>query len=401
MRIYIVYRHYWPDTTSYARILRSIAERLADDGHEVTVFAAQPNYNDIKHEKRPLVEHVGGVRIIRMPLLWERKSVIASRILNSGLFMTGSLLYGLAKERPDLIMTVSTPPVFMGATARVLAGLKGTKYLYHCQDLYPEIGLLGGKFGRGVIHSVMQKAEFGTRRNADALVVLSDDMADAVTGAGSTGNNVEVLTNFLLEQYTPPPDLPGPLQRAPGTFRVLFAGNMGVFQGLDTVIQAAHMLADEPDIQFLFLGQGLAKEGLMRDAGELKGKTVFFHDYVPVETAVKVMEESDLGLVPLQPEVYKYAFPSKTMMLLAAGLPVLVVVEDASQLGQLVRERRIGWTAPPGDAERMAAAIREAFEQRSDAAALRARALEASDLEFGRERLLDRWSALIQDLGSR
>ena len=133
----------------------------------------------------------------------------------------------------------------------------------------------------------------------------------------------------------------------------------------------------------------------------VKGAMERLDELLDEETAVKVMEESDLGLVPLQPEVYKYAFPSKTMMLLAAGLPVLVMVEVVSALGQLVRERRIGWTAPPGDAEKMAAAIMEAYEQRANGAALRQRALDAADLEFGRERLLDRWSELIERLGSR
>ena len=66
MEVYIIYRHYWPDITAYARLLRSIAERIAADGHHVTVFSAQPSYNDVRQQRRPFRERVNGVEIIRM-----------------------------------------------------------------------------------------------------------------------------------------------------------------------------------------------------------------------------------------------------------------------------------------------------------------------------------------------
>ena len=395
MRIYIIYRHYWPDNTSYARILRSIAERFARDGHDVTVFAAQPSYNDIRQAQRPMREVVGGVTIIRAPLLWERKSFLPSRVANSALFMLGSLLYGVGSERPDLVMTVSTPPAFMGATARLLAGLRRTNYLYHTQDLHPEIGVIGDKLREGWFYEVMRRIELATCRNATAVVVLSEDMADSVRARGYAGDNVHVLNNFLLEQYEAVHELPKALEPREGKFRVLFAGNLGVFQGLEHVMEAAHLVADEPNIEFLFLGEGLAKAGLMKDAKDLLGKTVWFHDQVSVETAVRVMEQSDLGLVPLQPDVYKYAYPSKAMMLLSAGLPVLVVVEDTSQLSKFVAQQRIGWTCPPKNARAIATAIREAFARRHEIATQRAKARSVAEREFGRDALLHRWSELV------
>ena len=104
MKILIIYRHYWPDATSYAWILKAVAERLARDGHEVTVYAAQPSYNDLGLPPRPADETVGGVRVVRRALPPERKTRLWTRVRGTVLFLGGALAFALRMARIDLVL---------------------------------------------------------------------------------------------------------------------------------------------------------------------------------------------------------------------------------------------------------------------------------------------------------
>ena len=399
MKILVIYRHYWPDSAPYAAILKEILERLVQDGHSVTVFSAQPSYNNISKGRRPMAESIGGVKVLRMPLAWEKKSIFATRLLNTGLFLGGGLLFGLTRKQVDLAMTGSTPAIVSGGVTSLLKHIRGTPFLYHCQDLHPEAAIFGGKLDRGVMSRLMMFVEKLSHKAASSVVVLSEDMARTVRERGLPGDNISVVNNFAVAgQVDTAPELPLPLSKQPGVFRVIFAGNHGVFQGLETVIEAAHMLAAEEMIHFQLIGEGQAKGRLIEQAGQLVGRTVFFHPYVQPEVAFRVMQESDLALVPLLPNVYKVAYPSKTMTCLAAGLPVLVSVEPDCALAEFVKKERVGWVCPPMDAGAMARTILEAFQARHNGGGCRERALDVASRHFGKDVVLGRWSDLINDL---
>jgi colanic acid biosynthesis glycosyl transferase WcaI len=399
LRVYIIYRHYWPDATTYAGVLKLIAERWAADGHEVTAFSAQPSY--MTRARRPWSETVSGVRVVRMPLLWEWRSLLISRMVNSALFLTGALLYGLIRRRPDLVMTVSTPPAFMGFTALLLSRLRRTRYLYHCQDLHPEGAVLGKKLRKGLIYRVMMWMEKATHRRAAAVVVLSEDMANTVRARGLPGDNIHVLNNFMVGLPQDEASVPETLARPPGDiYRVLFAGNHSVFQGLEHVIEAAKILREQENILFQFVGEGVAKAKLIEQAGELVGRTVFFHPYVSPEVILQVARQSDVGLIPLEPGMYTVAYPSKTMMLLRAGLPLLVAVEPQSELVRFVCEQGVGWTCPPRDPDALASAVLQGYRQRDCVEGMRERCQAVAEECFGIDANLDKWSELIRGMNT-
>jgi len=146
MQILSIYRHYWPDTTPYARTLRSIAERWVQDGHGVTVFTGQPSYNDISQKKQPWREKFNGVNIIRVPLLPERKKIKWLRLINFMIFLAQAILHVLTENKYELVVVHSHPPVFMGFTGRLINIIRKIPYIYHCQDIHPEGALIAGHF---------------------------------------------------------------------------------------------------------------------------------------------------------------------------------------------------------------------------------------------------------------
>lgn len=399
MKILVIYRHYWPDATSYAWILKAVAERLASDGHEVTVYTAQPSYNDLGLDERPRLETVGGVRIIRQSLPPEKKTRLWTRLLNMVLFLAGSVFHTLRSPRCDLVLVNTTPAILQGATARLIKLLRGIPYIYNCQDLHPEAGLYGGKFKQGLFYRFLAWVDKQTVRDAAAAVALSQDMVDTIRGRGLEDGNISVINNMIIREATGAGAVvPSSLEVRSGVFRVIFAGNLGQFQGLESIVEAAHQLADHEDIEFLFLGNGLARQALIQQAGPLVGKTVHFHDFVPMDVAYRAIEASDVGVVSLQQNVYKVAYPSKTMMLLNAGCPLLLVVEPESEIFSFVEEENLGCSCPPGDSNRIAEAILSMSSSRKFWRNEKDRIRAVAEQNFGHEIILDKWSGVVEAL---
>ena len=92
MRIISIYRHYWPDVTPYARILRGLLEAFEEEGHGVSVFTAQPSYNGVKSTKQPGKELLEGVEVNRITLLGEKKYQFFRRATNSFYFLVRNLI---------------------------------------------------------------------------------------------------------------------------------------------------------------------------------------------------------------------------------------------------------------------------------------------------------------------
>jgi colanic acid biosynthesis glycosyl transferase WcaI len=101
VKILAIYRHYWPDATPYAHLLKGILEAQHTQGNEVAVFTAQPSYNDVAKSRQPTAEVIAGVRVRRVRLLPERKHWRVLRVLNHLLFLVRAVWYCLRHERPD------------------------------------------------------------------------------------------------------------------------------------------------------------------------------------------------------------------------------------------------------------------------------------------------------------
>ena len=400
MKVLSIYRYYWPDITPYARILRSILERLAEEGHAPVVITGQPAYNDVRHDKQPRREMLGGVDVRRVRLLPERKWLGPLRAVNFLLFLARGCLHAIF-NRYDVILASSNPPVLSGIALRLIRFLTGAQYVYHCQDLHPECAVLANKLSRGRIHDWLSRIDAGNCRNAARTVVLSTDMVQALRDRGLSDANVKIINNFALDVPEPSfRDLPPPFDQdaAEDLFRVFFAGNMGSFQGLDKIVDAAELLRHESNIQFVFMGAGEQKPNLKAQAQSLIGRTVQFLPYQPVEKAFACMHRAELGIVSLIPGVYKVAFPSKTMMYLAAGCPVLAVLEPDSMLAAQLRDERLGWvpqqTTPRGIADTILAARDEYLTHRVERSRIQKRGCDL----FDRDKILNEWVAMFEEL---
>ncbi len=398
MRILLVHRHFWPDATTYAVMLRQLGARLAGEGHAVTVISAQPSYNDIDIDRRPRREKIDGVDVIRVPLFPERKRQRVLRIVNALLFGAQVALHVIFRRQPYDIMSVSTfPPIVMGTVARAASRIRRTGYVYHCLDLYPEIAVRSGVLADSLATRLMRRMDTSTCRRAVRNVVLSSDMAGLLADRGLDSGNVEIINNFLI--HTPPDEdvISGVWQ--PGEAgRILFAGNMGRFQGLDLIIDSAGEIDPDVAYEFLFLGAGEMVESLRQRAADTGNRRITFHGQVSVEAAARVMSEADIGVVSLLPGVAAAAYPSKLMTYLAAGCRIVAIVEDDTEIARFVTDNDLGTVADPRTAGSIVTALQTEISRPRPDAMHRNETKRIAQAEYGRDVILDRWSRLFADL---
>jgi hypothetical protein len=176
---------------------------------------------------------------------------------------------------------------------------------------------------------------------------------------------------------------------------------MGRFQGLSRLLYALRELQGDIPMECLFLGAGSEQNCLWQLAQELGLECVRFESHQPVEVAVARMQHADLGIVSLADGVTAIAYPSKTMTYVAAGCPVLTIVEHNSQVAADVLTHRLGYVPQSTSLSDIAAALRVAWQDRQRwTAAARAELIERGERQFGRRQALQHWNELFACLDS-
>jgi glycosyltransferase involved in cell wall biosynthesis len=140
---------------------------------------------------------------------------------------------------------------------------------------------------------------------------------------------------------------------------VQFAGNIGRVQGIEQMLAASEILKNE-NIHFIFIGNGAQKKWLVEQVHSRQLTNVTLLDFMPRKEQQVFLNSCDIGLVSLTSGMTGLGVPSKTYNILAAGKPIIAIVEPTSEIGLLVQEERVGWVVPPLDPEGLASAIREA-----------------------------------------
>jgi colanic acid biosynthesis glycosyl transferase WcaI len=377
-------------------MLRTIVCRWVSDGHDVDVLSSQPSYKaGIQSQKQPKKEVVDGANIVRLELPSEAgKSLV--RILNALHLGVAVFWQAVIRKRYDVIMVSTSPPVLAGWFVALAAKLTGARFIYHCMDIHPEIGRISGEFRNPKVFSLLSRLDRWTCAQARPVVVLSEDMANTLA-ARKAGPSPEtlVINNFSLPtESSVPSELPFPWPSEP--FVLLFAGNIGRFQGLDVLIDAMGKLSVRSDIRLVMMGEGTEKDPLALKAEQIGARVSFFGHH-SVDVAKLAMGRASFGFVSLVPELYHYAYPSKTMTYLEQGCPVLVAVEPESCLARDIVGNAAGLAVPGGDVDNLVEAISSLADDPDEVNSMRQNAREFAARGFALDVVLARWSFLLKE----
>lgn len=390
----LVHRYFWPDTPTYANILKEIAGRLVEEGHRVTVLTCQPSYNRAVVGRAASRERLSsGVDVRRWPVLDDRRSN-ARKMVNLVAFCVRLLFARRQVGDVDVVMAASTPPIAVAKVASWLAARCGASFVYHKQDIYPEVVTAPGILRRPRLARFLRWLDSRTERRAARTVVLSRDMAETVRLRGSDDARIQIINNFdpwTLQESAASATSSDASDRR--TLDVVFAGNLGRFQNLETVMAAAFDLRSDEAIRFHLFGDG-ALRGWIED--ELRSNQVgnmqLYGYRPPDEIADFLRTQADVGLVSLVPGVVYAAYPSKTMSYLRQGCPIVALVEQDTELAESLRVSGAGIQVDPTDSVDLVKALRglkDDIEFRSQA---RKSATALYREQFDRNRQLDAWA---------
>lgn len=402
LRVLAIHRYFWPDTPPYAAMLRTICAHWAAQGHRVEVLSSSPSYKPEALVEAPRRETVDEVRVHRLPMEPDRggRGRKPRNMLRFSLLAAWHVLRG---PRRDVVMCSTAPQVLLGWAVSLAARLRGSAFVYHCMDLHPEIGALSGEFANPLVYRVLMRLDTAACRRAAAVVVLSDDMRAALLRRDpALADRIVVLNNFDLPEYGDP--VAAPVARRDDVVTIAFTGNLGRFQGLETVVDA--VLGSDPaldGLRLVLMGEGAAKADLaarVAAAPADRRDRVALLPHGSTAQARALMAAADWGLVALTPRVIEFAYPSKTATYLSEGLPVLAAVEPDSSLSRDVVAWGAGRTLPLDSVEAAREALVGLAQAPDRLPAMRASAREAWSREFAVEGRLERWDALLDGLAA-
>jgi len=403
VRILILTQYYPPEPIPKPS---ELARGLSERGHTVEIITGLPNYPTGRLYPGTSVrlwkhDSLDGVRVLRLPLFPDHSRSALRRSLNYGSFALSAALLGSVLGGPADVMFVEHPPLTIGVAAWILGRVLRVPFLYAVNDLWPEsVEATGMLRSRCLLGSIGRLERFVYRR-AGAIAVISPGVKANLVGKGVPPDKVHVIPHWadetLYRPVIPDPALAGELGIG-GRFNVVFAGQLGLAQALDVVIEAADELSDLADVQFVLVGDGTDSDRL-RQAAYARGlANVRFIGHQPAERMPQIFAISDVLLVHLRNDpLFRITIPSKTMAYMACGRPLLMAVEgDAAEL---VRTTGAGVTCGSENAKDLAEAVRRL---RAMSCAERERmgraGREAFLASFSRRVLLDRYETLLASL---
>lgn len=364
VKVLVVSQYFPPERPTIAA---AIARGLADKGHEVRVLTGFPNYPEGKvfpgyKQKWRSKEQHGEVEVLRVPLWADHSTSPVRRILNYASFaFTSSTARGFAKDADVIYVYATQMTPALGPWVWEKFG--GAPYVLHVQDLWPDSILessmvANSKAGR-IIHAILEPWIRSVYASASGVIGIAPTMVQTLVKRGSEESKTALVYNWAHDSS---PD--GSSEKSTTKTEVLFAGNLGEMQDLETVVRSAKLVEDIP-VAITIVGDGLVRESVMALAEELGTFNINFRGSVPREEMFEIYASADFSLVTLRDlEVFRGTIPSKFQASIAHGVPIITTVQG--DLRGLIEEHKIGFTAEAEDVESLAQAMRSAHSLSSE-----------------------------------
>lgn len=400
MRILFLTQWYQPEP---ATLHQELAQTLITHGHEVTVLTGFPNYPSGElypgYRIRPLQREVlAGVPVVRVPLYPDHSRSGLLRIANYFSFAVSAGLLGAGVVRRPDVLFVYHPPLTIGLPAMLLSRFWRVPFVYQIQDLWPDTLKATGMVNSERALRVVDWLARVIYREAAAIPVISHGFARRLSERGVHARKLHVISNWvdqgLYHPEQPDSNLSEQLGMA-GRFNIMFAGNMGAAQHLETVIDAAKILETVPQIQFVFVGDGVAQEDLKARAQEYGLSNFRFLGRYPSQDMNKLYALADVLLVHLKNDpLFEITVPHKIFAYMAVGKPILCAVNG--EASQTVLNTGAGIVCKPQSPDMLAEATLELYHAPAEyRAGMGACGIQAAQTLYSRDSCVGQLEAVL------
>lgn len=365
MKVLVVSQYFLPENFR----INEIVQTLADKGIDVDVLTGKPNYPEgvfflgytawgcMKQE-------LLGATVYRVPMVARGARSAMRLALNYMSFVVSGLLFGpwlLRRKKYDAIFVYGVSPILQAIPALLIGRLKGARVTVWVQDLWPEsLEATGYIQNQQVLRWVERLVRF-IYRHTDLLLVQSKGFETRVAALAS-GRPVVYFPNSVESIFCDPPRAPLPtIDALEEGFSVVFAGNVGVGQAVEVIVEAAILLKGHSDIRFVVFGQGSRWDWMCEQVQQHGLTNLHLPGRFPLETMPGLMAKASALLVSLADQpIFAATVPNKVQAYMAAGRPILACLNGEG--ARLVDDAKAGITVPAEDAQGLARAVLRLYE---------------------------------------
>lgn len=383
MRILYLPAYFMPESVASSYLGESRNQAFSDAGFETIAYAPTPCRGISKEERQKYCSkqyrremlYDGRMTLHRFSLYAEGKNPVL-RTLRYALCWIKQFNRGLFAKNIDMIYLASTPPI-QGMLGAFLHKLKSVPFVYNLQDIFPD-SLVGTGLAKkgGLLWKIGRVIENFTYRNADKIIVISEDFKKNIMAKGVPEDKIVVIYNWVDEEAVT--DIPRKENKLfdkygldRNKFYITYSGNIGLTQNMDMLLEVMKELQTEaPDIHLILIGDGAYKDAVVKmiagqagEDGAVRGTmlpNVTMLPFQPYEDISHVFSLGDAGLVISKPGVGANSVPSKTWSIMSASRPVLASF-DENELKDIIADHHCGIFTKAGDKEAFKASILELY----------------------------------------
>jgi colanic acid biosynthesis glycosyl transferase WcaI len=387
---------YVPDPAAVGQYMHQAAAAMVQRGYRVIAFAADSGYED-PSQRFARYERMDGVHVVRLPFSSFGKNSIRNRLLGGSIFTTEASLLAAALPRVDHVL-VSTNPPMIGAAGIALALSRRSRLSLWMMDINPDQIVATGRMAASALPVVgFDWLNKHTLLRAQNVVTLDAFMAERLQSKVAACPTPQVIPPWPILSV-------GELDRRRGQrFRaehglsdkrvVMYSGNLSPLHPVDTLLEAARALQDDPRLEFVFIGGGSARERI----ASYGLRNLRFLPYQPLNELQESLSAADVHLVSMGDAMVGIVHPSKIYSAMAVGRPILALGPQRSHIASLVREHQIGWHLEHGAVDQAVASLREiASADAARLAQLGARAHAAITRDFDPAQLIARFCGILE-----
>jgi colanic acid biosynthesis glycosyl transferase WcaI len=400
-----------PDAVSTSQIMGDLVQDLGERGHTISVVTTTPHYNrDPDAEGRQPLRPWWGKMVQRSDFhgtpvfhtaMPAKSGSVPLRLVAWSLFHVLSLLVGVFTVRQANVIIAPSPPLSIGVVAWLLGIWHRAPFIYNVQELYPDIAINLGAVRNPAAIRLLYALERFVYRRAARVTLIADRMRRRLIEKGIPPERTAVIPNFVDADLLRAVPAPNGFTREAGIdarFVVCYAGNLGPAQGLETLVDAARLLADEPAIVVVLVGGGTLWDHLAARIRDERLSNVRLVAHQPFARVPEIYGASHLSVVSQAAATGSDAVPSKVYRIMACGGAVLAATDAQSDLAQLVRAAQCGFVVPQGSPGAIAAAVRHAFANREALVSMGESGRRHVLAHYARPVVTARYDALISDV---
>lgn len=363
MRIVFFSHYYPPEVNAPASRTSEHCRIWAKAGHDVTVITCAPNHPAGQiyagyANKLFQTETRDGVKVVRVWTYLAANEGFARRTANYVSYMLSASLALVRVAKPDIYVSTS-PQFFCGLTGLVAKFLRRRSWVLEIRDLWPESIVTVGAMKKGLVTRLLERLERLAYRKADHIVAVTDSFVPHIADRCQGANKIDVVKNGVDLTLFKKTDGVADMKRQmglDGRFVAAYVGTHGMAHGLDTILDAAALLKDDPRIGFLLVGDGAERARLVERAAAMNLPNIKIAGQLPKSDMPAVWSATDASLIVLKKsDTFTKVLPSKMFEAMAMECPIVLGVEGEARA--LLEQAGAGLAVPPESARDLADAV--------------------------------------------